>query len=194
MPVRWPVIKFDPSRADPMVLIEWHGYCMRSLQFALVVRAIWIILSFSLFASLPSIAAAQGESRVGTWQLDLAKSTFNPGPPPQRQTLTYQAAGPQWTSLLQGVDAWGKPINPDVNNLVINFDGREHSTPAIDYDTTVWQRIDEAKYRVIRRKAGKVVLTSINVLSADGKRMTITTTGHNAAGQMINNVRVYEKQ
>jgi hypothetical protein len=167
---------------------------MRSVQFSLVVRASWIILSFSLIAWLPSIASAQGESRVGTWQLNLAKSTFNPGPPPQRQTLTYQAAGPQWTSLLQGIDAAGKPINPDVNNLVINFDGRDHSTPSIDYDTTVWERIDEAKYRVVRKKAGKVVLTSINVLSADGKTMTITTTGHDAAGQVINNVRVYDKQ
>jgi hypothetical protein len=47
---------------------------------------------------------------------------------------------------------------------------------------------------VIRKKAGKVVLTSTNVLSKDGRTMTITTKGHDAAGQTINNVRVYDKQ
>ena len=47
---------------------------------------------------------------------------------------------------------------------------------------------------MIRKKAGKVVLTSTNVLSPDGKTMTITTTGHSGAGQAVHNVRVYQRQ
>jgi hypothetical protein len=77
---------------------------------------------------------------------------------------------------------------------VINFDGRDHPTPTTDYDTTAWKRVDANKYLVFRKKAGKVVLTSTNTLSNDGKTMIITTTGHNATGQAVNNVRVYEKQ
>jgi hypothetical protein len=49
-------------------------------------------------------------------------------------------------------------------------------------------------YEVIRKKAGKVVQTSTNVVSKDGKTMTITTKGHNADGQAITNVSVYDKQ
>jgi hypothetical protein len=151
-------------------------------------------LSLCLLTVPSGVAVAQVESRVGTWELDLARSTFTPGPAPQSQTLTYRAAGNQWTALLQGIDASGKPIAFDVNNLMINFDGRDHATPTADFDTTSWKRVDARTYLVTRKKAGKVVLTSTNVLSADGKTMTITTTGTNAAGQAVHTVRVYAKQ
>lgn len=154
-------------------------------------RVVW---SVGLLAAFAPGASAQIESRIGTWELDLAKSSFTPGPPPRKQTLTYRAAGPQWTALLQGVDASGKPINPDVDNLLINFDGRDHATPTADYETTAWRRVDDRKYLIVRKKAGKVVLTSTNVLSPDGATITITTTGHNGAGQTINNVRVYQRR
>ena len=152
------------------------------------------VISVVLLAAVVSAAAAQGEPRVGTWELNLAQSTFSPGPPPKKQTLTFQSAGPQWAALLQGIDASGKPINPDMNNLAINFDGRDHATPNTDYETTAWKAISAEKYEVIRKKAGKIVLTSTNVLTKDGKTMTITTKGVNAAGQSIYNVRVYDKQ
>ena len=145
-------------------------------------------------AVVASVASAQSEPRVGTWELNLAKSTFSPGPPPKKQTLTFQAAGPQWIALLQGTEASGKPINPDMNNLAINFDGKDHPTANADYDTTAWKRIDANTYQAIRKKAGKIVLTSTNVVSKDGKTMTITTKGVNAVGQSIHNVRVYDKQ
>lgn len=97
-------------------------------------------------------------------------------------------------ALLQGIDASGKPINPDMNNLAINFDGRDHPTATENYDTTAWKRINANRYEAIRKKGGKIVLTSINVVSSDGKTMTITTKGVNADGQAVNNVRVYDKQ
>jgi hypothetical protein len=140
------------------------------------------------------VVSAQGELRAGTWELNLARSTFSPGPPPRKQTLTFRAAGPHWTALLQGVDAAGKPINPDMNNLAITFDGKDHPTATADYDTTAWKRSRGNDYEVIRKKAGKIVLTSINELSSDGQTMTITTKGVNANGQPVHNVRVYEKK
>jgi hypothetical protein len=153
-----------------------------------------LVLSLCLIAVFASAASAQIESRVGKWELNLAKSRFSPGPPPQRQTLVFGAAGPQWTALLQGIDASGKPINPDVNNLSISFDERDHVTPTADYETTAWKCVNATTYQVIRKKAGRVVLTSTNVLSKDGQTMTITTKGHDGAGQTINNVRVYDRQ
>ena len=167
---------------------------MKVIEVSHVVWAIEVVLATFLVAAPASVASAQGEPRVGTWELNLAKSTFSPGPPPKKQTLTFQEAGPHWTALLQGIDASGRPINPDMSNLVINFDGKYHPTPNVDYETSAWKRINANKYEVVRKKAGKVVLTSINVVSIDGKTMTITTAGVNAAGQPINNVRVYDKQ
>jgi hypothetical protein len=153
-----------------------------------------LVLGLCLVPVQVSLARAQGELRVGTWELNLAKSTFSPGPPPQRQTLTFRAAGPQWTALLQGIDASGKPINPDMNNLAITFDGKDHPTPSVDYDTTAWKRSTTNNYVVTRKKAGKIVLTSTNEISNDGKTMTISTDGVNANGQHVHNVRIYEKR
>ena len=167
---------------------------MTIMKPSIAASTIRVVLSACILAVVASVAVAQIESRVGTWELDLSKSTFSPGPPPQRQTLIYRAAGPQWTALLQGVDASGKPINPDVGNLLIKFDGRDHSTPTADYETTAWIRVDDKTYLVTRKKAGKIVMTSTNVLSSDGKTMTITTTGHNGGGQAVHNVRVYQRQ
>ena len=167
---------------------------MKSIRLSADTWLTRIALSLCMVPALAPAALAQTESRVGTWELNLAKSTFSPGPPPRRQTLTFRAAGPQWTALIQGIDASGKPINPDVNNLLITFDGRDHSTPTVDYETTAWKRVDANQYLVVRKKGGKVVQTSTNMLSNDGRTMTITTTGRNAAGQAINNVRVYERQ
>jgi hypothetical protein len=167
---------------------------MKAVGVSLDMRAIAVVLALCLGPAIASIASAQNEPRVGTWELDLAKSTFSPGPAPKKQTLTFHAAGPQWVALLQGLDASGKPINPDMNNLAINFDGKDHPTATADYDTTAWKRIDANTYEAIRKKAGKIVLTSTNVVSKDGKTMTITTKGVNADGQAVHNVRVYDKQ
>jgi hypothetical protein len=156
--------------------------------------AVLTSLSLTLTMALPSLALAQGKTRIGTWELNLEQSTFSPGPAPRQQTLTFQEKGPQWMALIQGFDASGKPINLDANNLMITFDGRDHPTPTSDYETTAWKAVDDYKYLVTRKKAGKVVMTSTNILSADGKTMTITTIGQNAAGQSVHNVRVYDKR
>ena len=153
--------------------------------------SVLVVLCFVVGASG---AAAQSESRVGTWELNLEKSSFSPGPAPRKQTLTYQAAGPHWMALVQGIDESGRPINPDMNNLAINFDGRDHATETANYDTTAWKRISVDQYDIIRKKAGKIVLVSTNVVSKDGKTMTITTKGVNADGQSIYSVSVYDKQ
>jgi hypothetical protein len=153
-----------------------------------------VVLTLGLVAAQSSVTSAQGELRVGTWELNLAKSTFSPGPAPQKQTITFRAAGPQWIALLQGVDASGKPINPDMNNLAITFDGRDHPTATVDYDTTAWKRVSATKYEVLRKRAGKIVLTSTNEISSDAKTMTITTKGVNANGQPVSNVRVFDRQ
>jgi hypothetical protein len=157
-------------------------------------RGVLIMLAISLLPALTSVASAQLDAHVGTWELNLEKSTFSPGPPPKKQSLWYKAEGKGLTALLQGIDADGKPTRLDPNNLAIVFDGRDHPTPSLNYDSSAWTRISANKYVVNRKKAGKVVLTSTNVVSDDGQTMTITTKGVGEDGRPINNVRVYDKR
>jgi hypothetical protein len=156
-------------------------------------RVVPVALAMCLLASATPAASAQDDLHVGTWELNLEKSTFNPGPPPQKQTLWYKAEGRGLTALLQGIDAAGKPIYPDPSNFIINFDGRDHPTSQLNFDSSAWTRISANEYVVRRKKAGKIVLTSTNVVSRDGKTMTITTKGVGADGRPIHNVRVYDK-
>src|SRR5216684_8590801 len=74
---------------------------------AMNARCISIILAMCSLGTLKSVASAQDDPQVGTWELNLAKSTFSPGPPPGRQTLTFQTQEHGLTAVLlvQGVDA-----------------------------------------------------------------------------------------
>jgi hypothetical protein len=156
--------------------------------------AVPFLSAFCMIVTLTAGAIAQGDPRLGTWELNLAKSTFNPGPPPRTQTLWYKAEGRALTALLQGVDAAGVPINPDSGNLTIYFDGKDHPTPQAGYDSSAWKRANSHEYVVHRKKAGKVVVTTTNVVSKDGQTMTITTKGVDADGRPIDNVSVYDKR
>jgi hypothetical protein len=152
------------------------------------------VVAFVLVVGVVSVVSGQNDPHLGTWELNLARSSFSPGPPPKSQTLTISAAGPHWTALVQGVDASGGRINPEMGNLAITFDGKDHPTPNMDYDASAWKRISPSKYEVARKRAGKTVLTTTNVVSADGMTMTITTDGVNADGQPVHNVQAYDRR
>ena len=141
-----------------------------------------------------ALVQAQKDPHIGTWKLDLSKSTFSPGPAPKSQTVTYLQTADGLAALLQGIGADGKPINPDSSNVAIVFDGKDHPTPMPGYEVSAWTHVDANTYRAVRKKAGKIVLTSTNVVSKDGKTMTITTTGVDADGKAVNNVRVFDRQ
>ena len=110
--------------------VVW-GDLMKRMSSLLAESAVLTSLSLTLTMAFGSLALAQGKTRIGTWELNLEKSTFSPGPAPRQQTLTFQEKGPQWMALIQGTDASGKPINLDANNLMITFDGRDHPTPTV---------------------------------------------------------------
>ena len=56
------------------------------------------------------------------------------------------------------------------------------------------KRMNATTTEVIYLKGTKVVTTNTVVVSADGKTLTVTAKGVNAAGKPVNNVQVYTKQ
>jgi len=75
-------------------------------------------------------------------------------------------------------------------------DGKDHpynATPAF-YADTVSVRREGNGFIGESKKEGKLLFTTTDSFSADGKIMTLTTKGVNANGQPVNSVRVYEKQ
>lgn len=144
----------------------------------------------AMLVSGPTAFAA--DNWVGNWKLDVAKSTYSPGPAPKSLTLKFEAtpAGIKLTSDI--VDAQGKATQ---GAYVSKFDGKDvpwAGNP--DADTAVAKRINDNSYENTWKKGGKVTVTAKAVVSADGKTLTVTQTGTDAQGKTVNNVAVYNRQ
>jgi hypothetical protein len=158
------------------------------------------VRSVALMAMLlvASVAVTQPTDLwVGTWKLNLAKSKFNPGPPPKSSTLRIEPiAGGSQKHTFDGVNAEGQTTHSE---RVAKFDGSENpvqavAPPAKTVATNAFRRLDDHSFEVIVKVDGKLTTTNRIVISLDGKTMTQTTTGKNAQGQTVNNTTVYEKQ
>ena len=137
--------------------------------------------------------AAQGtDPIVGTWELNVAKSKYSPGPTPKSETRTYVVAGQDIRATSKGVDSAGTPTTAE---WTVNYDGKDRpQTGNPDADTLSLKRTDAFTTEWTQKRAGKVVITGTRTISRDGKVMTITSKGTNAKGQTINNAEVFEKR
>jgi hypothetical protein len=153
-------------------------------------RAVVLGMFVSLFAIHPSAQAA--DPIVGSWDLNVAKSKFSPGPAPKSETRTYVVAGQEIKATSKGVDGDGKPTNGE---WTIVYDSKDRPmTGDPDADSLSLKRIDAHHAEFTEKKAGKVVITGTRMISPDDKVLTITTKGTNAKGQPINNVLVFERK
>lgn len=155
-----------------------------------------VVVVACVVAGLSSVAVAQTDPHVGTWKMNAAKSSFTPGPGPKALTLVYTADGGNLVAFIQGTDAEDKPVNPDKNKQTIITDEKDHTTPGNqNWDTTSWKRVNARTFEITRKKAGKVVQTGTNTVSADGKTITATSKGVSVTGQPnATSVIVYDKQ
>jgi hypothetical protein len=143
-------------------------------------------------AGVPQPSFAQSDPALGTWQLNLSKSKYSPGPPPKSSTVTVQAVGQNHKLTGVTIDAEGKQTS--VENTRI-YDGMPHPVAGIpDSDAGAFTRVDAYTIIISYTKVGKLVRTATNVVSQDGKTITATNTGMDASGRPLNNIAVYDKQ
>ena len=139
--------------------------------------------------------AAQAQTLVpvvGAYRLNVAKSTFSPGPPPKSQTRTWEISGQSVKYTMKGVDAQGKPV---LVQYAASYDGKDYPiTGTPDSDMISFKRVDATTVQFTQKRAGKVVITGTRVVSKDGKVLTVTSSGTNAAGQSTSSVMVFEKR
>src|SRR5438876_2583752 len=83
-----------------------------------VVLAIGVVLGIGVV----DLSAQMNDPRIGTWQLNVAKSTYSPGPAPQSLMVKVEAAG-------QGEKATADFVNADGTRTTTlytaNFDGKD---------------------------------------------------------------------
>jgi hypothetical protein len=132
-------------------------------------------------------------TEVGTWKLNVERSTYSPGPAPRSGTTKIEAVG---EGRKVTVDQTGGDGSTRHWEYTANLDGRDSQMTGnnLDADTSALTRSSATTIQVVNRKGGKITTTQTWVISADGKTRTNTTTGMNAAGQPVNNVVVFDRQ
>ena len=140
-----------------------------------------------------SLAAAQAPPWfVGTWKLDLAKSKFDPGPPPKSHTQRNEAVENGVKQVSDGVDSEGKATHSE---FTARFDGKDYPVAGNPGADAIWlKKIDDRTIDWGMKKGGKVVASGRTVYSQDGKSRAMTWTGTNAKGQKFSNTAVYVRQ
>lgn len=139
-----------------------------------------------------AIAAWAGDPVLGTWELNVTKSKYNPGPAPKSQTRIYEA-------LPQGMKVTIKTVNADGQSTVLehpaNYDGKDYPiTGSTQADVIALKQIDPYTSEAALKHAGKVLATSRRVVSADGKTMTVTYQGIDSRGRKVDSMAVYERR
>jgi hypothetical protein len=146
-----------------------------------------------LALSSPTIAqtrtdAAREDPLLGTWHLDVDKSTYNPGPRPTSQTRTYE-------THRFGIKATVKTLYPDGRSTTVqsvyDYDREEHPvTGSEDIDAIVVKRVDAFTHEATMRHGSQEMGTFRRVISKDGKHMTVTFKRRNPPADYV---EVYEK-
>jgi hypothetical protein len=128
---------------------------------------------------------AQNDRFVGTWKLNVAKSKFDPGPPPTSVTVTI---APDKVSVEEvhangKTESWSYTPSP----------GAPATITGMENSSVVEKRVND---RTMEHtwKMGQSTMQGRAVLSKDGKRMTYTLTGTSPEGKPVHNLEVYDKQ
>ena len=145
-----------------------------------------------ILTALIGVSAQGADPFTGTWKINLAKSTYSPGPPPKSSTFKYEPSEGGLKRTQDQVDAQGQATHTEV---LTKFDGKDYKVQgAATNNTVALKRIDDRTFEATGKTDGKVTTITRVVVSRDGKTMTSTQTGKNAQGQTVNNIMVRDKQ
>lgn len=141
--------------------------------------------------SMVSLSVEAADSLVaGTWELNVAKSKST-GPLPKSQTRTYEVTGQQEKMIAKGVDAQG---NLTSSQFTANLDGKDYPFQSPGADMISLTSVDASTNNYVVKNAGKVMITGTRVISKDGKVMTLSGKGADAAGKPMESTLVFDKR
>ena len=139
----------------------------------------------------PAQAAPPADPVLGTWTLNVEKSTFTPGPGWRSQIRVYRAIPGGVLVTWTGVDAGGQGMQV---SYAYQYDGRDYPMKgSASYDTLNAVPIGERTVRSEEKRDGKIVGIAVRTVSPDGKVLTITDQGTNRKGQTFSQVLVFDR-
>jgi hypothetical protein len=155
-------------------------------------RALLVVAAFALAAAPLGASAAAPDPVLGTWKLNVAQSKWNPGPAPKSQTRTYKATAGMVSLSFTSVGADGKETT---GASAFSYDGKDYPiSGSADFDTLALKVVNDHEVQSTQKKAGKAVGSTTRTVSADGKTLTLHSTGTSVAGKAFDNTLVFDKQ
>jgi hypothetical protein len=129
---------------------------------------------------------------VGTWTLNLAKSTFPAGTAPQSQTRVYTQSADGTSLSVTGVAADGTAMS---QKSTFKYDGKEYPfSGSPDWDAIALKKVNNSTVSGTMKLGGKPVGTTVRSISDHGKKLTLTTNAKNAKGKKYHAVAVFDRQ
>jgi len=147
-----------------------------------------------VLATAALLRAQTDNPQVGTWKMNIPKSTFSAGTGFTSATSTIEAvAGGGVKHTIDSVYGDGTSRRYD---YTVKYDGKDVPVNGNSPwgDTVAISHVDANSTRTIYKSHGTVTVVQMSVVSADRKMRTVTTTGTSPAGQPVKNVSVYDRR
>jgi hypothetical protein len=145
-----------------------------------------------LVAILPALivpmalsAQKSKDAWIGTWQLNVAKSTYTPGPGLRSETITIGSDG---NVTVQGINSNGQAVTWSYTYS----EGREVPITGMENASVIEKRTGKTLEHMW--KMANAISTGKGVLSKNGKVMTYTLDGADSQGHHEHDVLVFDKQ
>jgi len=137
-------------------------------------------------------AGADPDPIVGTWKLNLARSTFAGIPAYRSQTRIYSRSGPDITLKMTTISGQGKETTTRATYKLNGKDYPSMGNP--DFDSLSGEQIDTNTVEFTLKRAGKQIGKIRRAVSNDGQTLTINYVITNADGIQTAALTVFDKQ
>src|SRR5262245_5598436 len=161
----------------------------------MVLTALAVTILVFVVGARWSLTAQQPDPFVGKWTLNLAKSKYDPGPPPKSYARTIVDRGNEvWLVTNDGVNADG---SPNYSQIATKPDGQDYPLAAKGAQAMLRvavKRSDRYTLDYTMTGDGKPISSTHSVASKDGKSYTETVKGTDPQGKPYTNVLVWDRQ
>ena len=122
------------EKTQQIHLVPTNYSAISGHEVAVPRRAMCSTIVVGVWLSAGTATAQASDPWIGTWRLNVARSSFNPGPPPRVQTIDIPVGeGDGLYVVTNGVDAAGRPTHTE---RLAKFDGRDYPAQGFEQPTT----------------------------------------------------------
>jgi len=165
---------------------------MDTVQTVKLIGTSLAVAGLGLTALAGTAFAGKMDALIGDWDLNIAKSRFEPRPPMKKYTMKVIAAGAGHLLIKSDwIEADGTAGHVEYSTA---FDGKP--IPIIDYpfaDTVTDTAVNATTWQSVWTKDGRIVERELETISADGKTFRETDQGRDEKGRKFKNHLVFER-